>query len=400
MHKVQSNPIQSMRWIVVLISSLLFFSCTKDETNASQTNPAEKLAYVIPEGYPSDVLDEKALENRFSFKIAQLQAVAAANKTTVNPAATYDLDKLIAIADLKKAKFPNLDALTAAEFTKLKKYFPKVTPENYLANEQTIRDYFDKLIANDLISEIPNIQDPPSIATRSTKGAYDTEYNGQKMNSEEFWFIVSHIRMKDGILTAKNLCEGTGALQDKKIPRLPTDNDDYGKQTKNDAMRHAILTAMIAKYGGRHYGSVDKAVRLAIEFTDLHEINTLKNYDVTLSHLMDKNNNRVGAEYFRSVGYTVVVESYGFGLVKNRDVRGPDDLVMLDALFNKGFKKGLYYSYTTPVFNFRKLIYLRETEPNEPILNDEDDWPLGVVRPTPAPLNPDLPPVCRTCNQQ
>ncbi len=309
---------------------------------------------------------------------------------TSQPELSFSLNELVRIAKIKETKFPNLDNLIPTEFTKLQQYFPTVTPQNYPENEQIIRDYFDKLVANDLISEVPNIQiSLKNIAKWAgtqpkSFGAYDTEYNGQKLNSEEFWFVFYHIRMKDGILKAKGLCEGINALQNKKIPEQPNDIS-YDNQTKNDAMRHCILTAMIAKYGGQHYGSVNKACDLAIEFTDLHEIDTPKNNAVTLSHLMDKNNNRVGAEYFRTVGYTVVVESYLWGLIKNRDVRGPDDNIMLDALFNKGFKKGLFYYYLNYYFNTQKLVYLREPIIGEPVLINESDWPKDVPRPVAPP---------------
>ncbi len=66
-----------MKWLFYSCSLLLLILWSCSQENVILPEKSSQLSYIIPKGYPSDVLDDKALADRISFKLKQLQAVAA-----------------------------------------------------------------------------------------------------------------------------------------------------------------------------------------------------------------------------------------------------------------------------------------------------------------------------------
>jgi hypothetical protein len=195
-----------------------------------------------------------------------------------------------------------------------------------------------------------------------SSGLYDSYQSFKDLNSQEKTFLLFHSRMVNGVNFAKN---NVYTYSDSKISVLGIpDSQSPRYQTRNDALRHSMLTALIAKHGGKDYGSVDKAVDLAIELTDKHEDGD-QSAAPAIDHAMDKHNNRVGAEYFRSKGFTVNINCFLGSCGK--DVSGPADDTMAEALFNKGFVKKTTIATIT---SQAKTSYVFLKEFSEPVITN------------------------------
>lgn len=279
----------------------------------------EGMEAVIPNSFPKNILQFSESD------------INGANARLTSNSKKYDITKLANLYNRLLKKYPDLANLDDKEFAKLKKWFPNVTA-NDLKDIEKFWAFYEKLLAYEMNENIAETE--IDLSKMRPNGLYDSYQSFKQLNSQEQTFLIFHGRMVNGVNFAKNNAQD---LANTKIPiaSVPA-GQNPGYQTRNDALRHSILTALIAKHGGKDYGSVNKAADLAIEFTDKHEDGDTSAAP-EIDHAMDKHNNRVGAEYFRSVGFTV--NGNCFLGICGKDVSGPADNTMVDALFNKGFVK-------------------------------------------------------------
>lgn len=305
--------VSKMKNLFKTLSLILVFlavqSCKEEEliVERGQSVVFKNLDAILPIGYDAKILNYTADD------YGQIINANSANARTSSNEVSVDLNELAEMTHKLEKEYPDLSNMEDREIEKALRYFNKLDKKGVHENRETIMEFFDKLIGYDLAVQISK-----KVPTHSNKRVSDYPYG---LNSCEIQFLIDHPRFVDGAQYATNKAV---ELEAQKFP------GSGGDDTHPNAFRHAIWNTLLAKHGGKKYGSVSKAIETARMFSFLHEA---CGTGTDLQHTMDLHNNEVGLSYFASVGYTYTVSCF-LGICNN-NVTGPDDQVMADAVYAK-----------------------------------------------------------------
>ena len=250
----------------------------------------------LPQGFPVEALMYTTNDYARYFASSGKGAKAAAG-------VPFSLAELNDVITPIRKKLPNSASLDKDAVSRIKADFVGISDEKIEQSSEIIDEYYDKLTS---------FEAGETLAKKSkTKGAR-AGYLGYDVSAAEAALLLAHPRNVDGTKRATDLAFAY------EVERFG--GNSY--QTRGDAFRHSIWAALVAKYGGHHYGEVWKAANWGIDFTNAHEQGAPDGVDKS----MDLHNNAVGVEYFRRVAYRHRVNWIDY------DVHAPDDNQFKDYL--------------------------------------------------------------------
>ncbi|MCF2500711.1 DUF6973 domain-containing protein [Dyadobacter chenhuakuii] len=172
-----------------------------------------------------------------------------------------------------RKNYPDFDNATPEEY---KPYFPKLSTEQIIENQDVVFQYVEKLMGYEVAI---------SVAASRSGGTMHNLRTAYQSNSCEEWYYAGHLRLdKDGMKKAMDLAYAKAG---------------YGTNDRSDANRHAVWNVYLGKYAAYRYGSVNEAMAVVLGLTNAHECDTPQNQQ--LSKDMDLFNNLVGLQYFTQI---------------------------------------------------------------------------------------------------
>jgi hypothetical protein len=243
----------------------------------------------LPKNFPAEALTYTTADYASYFVSSEKGAKAAA-------LVSLSLAELNEVITPIRNKFPNSSSLDKDAIKQIKKDFPGISDEKIGQLSEIIDEYYDKLTsfeAGDILAK-----------KNKAKGGR-LAYFGYNVSAAEVALLIAHPRNVEGTKRGADLAEAY------EIERYGN-NSQF---TKDDAFRHSLFGALVAKYGGHHYGEVWKAAHWGTDFTNAHEQGVPDGVDKS----MDLHNNAVGIDYFRRVAWRHRVNWLDY------DVHAPDD---------------------------------------------------------------------------
>ncbi|SKB94188.1 DUF6973 domain-containing protein [Dyadobacter psychrophilus] len=284
------------KFIMLLAATMVFTGCEHD-TRVRQKIEAEKqadmkeviyknLSAQMPIAYPEEILDFSPSDLEYIALTENLNG--ASHLRTIN-GNTFD-----EIVEGVRKNYPDFDNATPEEY---KPYFPKLSTEQIIENQDIVFQYVEKLMGYEVAISVA--------ASRSgrTKSNLRTSYGTS--NSCDEWYYATHLRLdKGGMDKARDLAKSkAGVLEDER----------------QDANRHAIWNVYLGKYAAYRYGSVGEAMGVVQGLTEAHECDVPQNK--ALSKDMDLFNNLVGLLYFSQIAqkYKKNIFDYNVKVTKTDD---------------------------------------------------------------------------------
>ena len=293
-----------MKKIIALASIIvasLTFSCR--EENVQNEAPVKLTSFksvkykeieaLMPIDYPSELVN---------YNEVQLKEVALANQNK-NLRITQK-KTLTEIVENVYAKYPSFDNFDAKAY---KKYFPKLTEAEIIANSESILSYMEKLMGYE-VADVFSKEGDGIIEVKPKKNK-----NGrvginilEAITECETWYYLAHLRMDwNGIYTAR----------DKAFESSSTvDGNAGGAQDKIDALRHGVWGSYVGKYACYRYGSVSEAYFVAKGFVESHECNQ-SGPDTE----MDAHNNKICLGYYLMNAERVKVNFINYNVVLKKE---------------------------------------------------------------------------------
>lgn len=276
---------------LAFILSLSFVSCEKEEVSIKttpETPDASKKAESFKElelehtySTPSEALD---------YEVADLQSMYFENgglkSTNIDEEVYPTLEEIAAIVEENLSKYPNVYEMDSLDYSMVKSNFPNLSDEQIKENLDLIDNYYTKNLQYDLITGIIE-QNEIKKSSRLKGGSYPGG-----LYSREFWYLIYRPK-------------ATASVKDAKDDAWDWTEDIYGKNNtydKSDAYRHIAWSTLIAKYHADKKKDIGKGMKLAREFTNIHEeenrdVHGAPDWDCQ----MDYHNNWIGRDYFESI---------------------------------------------------------------------------------------------------
>lgn len=285
---------------ITILLSTTFIGCRED---VGKIGPVEReivsfkgQQVKLPQGFPVEALTYTTTDYARYFTSSQKSAKTA----TSVPFSLAELNDII--TPIRK-ELPNSASLDNDATNRIKADFIGISDEEIEQSSEIIDEYYDKLTSFEAGETLVN--------KGKTKGAR-ISYFGYNVSAAEAALLLAHPRNVEGTKRGADLAEAY------ELERFAS-NTQF---TKGDAFRHSLFGALVAKYGGHHYGEVWKAANWGTDFTNAHEQGVPDGVDKS----MDLHNNAVGIEYFRRVAYKHRVNWI------DHDVHAPDDNQFKDYL--------------------------------------------------------------------
>jgi hypothetical protein len=296
-----------LKFLITASLAVLFFSCEKEDYNDSSnaTDDSEK-----PESFK-----ELGLEHNYStplealdFEVTDLQSMYFKNgglkSSSINEEEYPTLEEMAAIVEENLSKYPNVYEMDSLDYLMVKANFPSLSDEQIEENLDLIDDYYTKNLQYDLIIGIIEQNE-----TKKSSTLKSGSYPGG-LYPREFWYLSTRPR-------------ATASVKDAKEDAWQWAIDYYGAnkgQDTSDAYRHIAWNTMIAKNHANKKKDIGKGVKLAREFTNIHEeenrdVDGSPDYDCQ----MDYHNNWIGRDYFESIASIKKKKRKWFGKKKYLD---------------------------------------------------------------------------------
>jgi hypothetical protein len=301
-------------------------------TSCDKTNDVEKLPNTdaiqfgdlkvnLPSNYNESVLSLSLsdLQNLFySSKTDGLSRVKSSDDMGIT------LDRMASIANSVVNHYPKLDSLTTEDIAIIKRDFNNIDEETINKNIEVIDSFYNALRRYDLVVALTKENQSPLKVKTSTLAGY---YPGN-LSSAEFWLCVLNPTYVDPTNKAAT------KAKEFTLSRYPDANQHW--KTQADAFRHVMWNALICEYVGDQMTSIDKCVAWAKKITDAHESGAVNDGSMTteaweLDGAMDKHNNLIGQNYFKSVAWTYKKK----GWFQPTRVASPTSETMEEIIFEK-----------------------------------------------------------------
>lgn len=198
------------------------------------------------------------------------------------------------IVDGVRRNYPDFDNAAPEEY---KPYFPKLSREQIIENQDIVFQYVEKLMGYEVAISVAALRN--GRAKSNLRTAYETS------NSCEEWYYATHLRLDKG---------GMDKARDLAKSKAGTNIDE-----RQDANRHAVWNVYLGKYAAYRYGSVNEAMAVVLGLTEAHECDTPQ--IEALSKDMDLFNNLVGLQYFTQIAqkYKKNIFNYNVKVTKSDD---------------------------------------------------------------------------------
>lgn len=282
-------------FIMLLAATILLTGCEHDilvqqETEAKKKTEMKEVFYrnlsaQMPVAYPEALL---------KFSPGDLEHIALTeNLTSAANLRTVKGNTFDEIIEGVRKNYPDFDNATPEEY---KPYFPKLSTEQIIENQDVVFQYVEKLMGYEVAISVA--------ASRNRRIQSNMRVN-YGPNSCEEWYYATHLRLDKG---------GMDKARDLAKAKAGTNVDE-----RQDANRHAIWNVYLGKYAAYRYGSVVEAMGVVQGLTEAHECDTPQ--IEALSKDMDLFNNLVGLQYFTQIAqkYKKNIFDYNVKVTKTDD---------------------------------------------------------------------------------
>ena len=281
--------------MMLLAATMLFTGCEHDTRVQQEIRPEKQaemkevtyknLSAQMPVAYPETLLEFSPGDLEHIALIENLNS--ASNLRTVK-GNTFDE----IVEDVRK-NYPDFDNATPEEY---KPYFPKLSTEQIIENQDVVFQYVEKLMGYEVAISVA--------ASRNERTESNMRVNYESNSCEE-WYYAGHLRLDKGGM--------------KKAMDLSYAKAGYGTDDRSDANRHSVWNVYLGKYAAYRYGSVNEAMAVVLGLTEAHECDTPQ--IEALNKDMDLFNNLVGLQYFTQIAqkYKKNIFDYNVKVTKSDD---------------------------------------------------------------------------------